>query len=99
MFNLIIREMKMKTKRRYYYGPIRMLKSKRSIIPGVRKDVEQLEFFCTAGGNINQYKTISENWLKLLKPNVCVSYEPTISFPSIYPTEMHMCMCTKRPVQ
>ena len=51
--SLIIREIHIKTKMRYYLIPVRMAIIKKMRNHSVREDVEKRKLLCTVGGKVN----------------------------------------------
>lgn len=64
--SLLIREMQLKTTKRYHYT-LEWLEFKRLTIPSVGRDDEKRKLFHTAGGNVKLYNHFGKQFGSLLK--------------------------------
>lgn len=80
----------MKTAARYHYIPTKWLRSKELTRPSDHEDMDQLEFFCVAVGNVNWFNHFGKTiWSYLMKLNIFLSCGPAFPVISIFPREMH----------
>ena len=87
--SLAIREMQIKTTKKYHYIPTRMAKIiKIMTIPSAIKDVEQLELLHIADGSARSYSHSGKFWQFLIKLNIHLPYDPANLLLGIYLREM-----------
>lgn len=86
----------MKTAVRYHYIPTKWLRSKELTRPSDHEDMDQLEFFCVAVGNVNWFNHFGKTiWSYLMKLNIFLSCGPTFPVIGIFQREMHTYICPK----
>ena len=60
--SLVIKEMYIKTTKRYNHTPIRMAKKFLKTIPSAEENEEEVEVLYPAGGNVKWYNYVEESW-------------------------------------
>ena len=64
---VIIREIQIKTTKRYHLTPVRMAMITKSVNNNGGEDVEKSEHSCTVGGDVNWYSHYGEQYGSSLK--------------------------------